>query len=91
MISLCYERNFKPVLVLPPMYHTLSERFSPDARQRLIYDLVQSLNVKDVPFLDYMDDSEFSHDASLFANAYLMNAAGARKFTHKVLEDTGLL
>lgn len=91
MISLCRERNFKPILVLPPMYHALAEKFSLDARQRLIYDMVQALNAKDVSFLDYMDNDEFSHDATLFTNAYLMNATGARKFTYKVLKDTSVL
>ena len=27
MLSFCKERNIKPVLVLPPMYHTLASKF----------------------------------------------------------------
>lgn len=91
MMALCRDRGFNTVLVFPPMYHTLAEKFSPEAREMLIGSIVSRLDDKDVRFLNYMDDPAFTCEATLFDDAYLMNAAGARKFTRMVLQAVGLI
>lgn len=91
MVAFCKERNITPVMVLPPMYHTLSDKFDNHARKILLEDLMDSIKDKSVMFLNYMDDSRFSNDRSLFQNSFLLNKNGARKFTEIVLKDIGIL
>lgn len=91
IITFCKEHNHRPILVFPPMHRSLSAKFSAEARELLIGSMVKALDNRDVKFLDYMDDAEFADDASLFENAYLMNAKGAKQFTKRVMKDVGLL
>ena len=91
MISFCKERDIKPVLVLPPMYHTLASEFDINARIVLIDDLLKTLDDKTVKFINYMDDSRFSHDITLFQDSFLLNKKGAKMFTKIVLRDLGLI
>jgi len=91
MVVFCKERNITPVMVLPPMYHTLSDKFDKNARKVLIDDLLETLEDKSVKFLNYMDDSRFSHDITLFQDSFLLNKKGAQKFTKIVLHEIGLI
>lgn len=91
IITYCRGLGHKPILVFPPMYHTLSEKFTKEARDTLIGAMVDRLKDKTVPFLNYMDDMEFCRAPELFVNAYLMNDAGAKKFTKRVLRDAGVI
>ena len=91
IISFCKERNIKPVIMIPPMYHTLAEKFDEKARQLFVYDLIEKIEDKTVPFHNYMDDSRFSRDSSLFMNSFFLNKKGAKKFTRIALTDIGLL
>lgn len=90
LIEFCMCRNFKPVLVLPPMSTYLSNKFSPQVRKVLIYDFVKKANVQNVPFYDFLDDKEFVSD-NFYSNAYLLNETGAKKFTHRLLENLKLV
>lgn len=76
---------------MPPMYHTLAEKFDSTARKVLLTDLVDMVEDKSVKFLNYMDDSRFSHDTTLFQDSFLLNGYGAKKFTKIVLKDIGVL
>ena len=91
MVVFCKERNITPVMVLPPMYYTLSDKFDKNARKVLIDDLLETLEDKSVKFLNYMDDSRFSHDITLFQDSFLLNKKGAKKFTKIVLADIGVI
>lgn len=91
IISFCKERKIKPVIMIPPMYHTLAEKFDEKARQLFVYDLIEKIEDKMVPFHNYMDDSRFSRDSSLFMNSFFLNKKGAKKFTRIALTDIGLL
>lgn len=91
IIAYCRELGHKPILVFPPMYHTLSEKFSNEARDILIGTMLDGLKENTVPFLDYMDDNEFCRAPELFENAYIMNDIGAKKFTRRVFVDAGLI
>lgn len=91
IILFCKERNIKPVIMIPPMYHTLAEKFDEKARQLFVYDLIEKIEDKTVPFYNYMDDSRFSRDSSLFMNSFFLNKKGANKFTRIALTDIGLL
>jgi hypothetical protein len=87
MITICKEHNAVPVLVLPPMYHTLAEKFTPTAREILINAMISRIDDKSVHFLNYMDDSEFSNDRNLFKDSFFLNPRGAKLFTKRVLSD----
>lgn len=91
MISFCKERNITPYLILPPMYHTLAEKFDGNARKVLLDGLVDTIEDKTVKFYNYMDDPRFTHETSLFQNSFLLNEKGAKKFTKIVLSDIGIL
>lgn len=91
IISFCKERKIKPVIMIPPMYHTLAEKFDEKARQLFVYDLIEKIEDKTVPFHNYMDDSRFSRDSSLFMNSFFLNKKGAKEFTRIALTDIGLL
>lgn len=91
IISFCKERNIKPVLVLPPMYHTLASKFDKNARKQFLDDLIEKIDDKSVKFYDFMSDSRFSNDITLFQDSFLLNKKGAKKFTEIVLHDMGLI
>ena len=90
MISFCRDRQIRPVILIPPMYHTLSRKFTPETRKVLIESLMKKVKDKSIWFYNYMDDPQFTDDISLFQNSFLMNKKGAKKFTKRVLEDIGL-
>lgn len=89
MIDYCLVRNYKPVLICPPMTDYLSSKFPQKFRQAYILDFVNQGNEADVPFLDYTDCEEFK-DASLYFNSFFLNLRGRKLFTRRVLKDLGL-
>jgi len=91
IILFCKKRELRPVLVIPPVYHTLGELFTPGIRELVIDSMINKFNNKDVKFFNYMDDSEFKDDISLFLNSYFLNKKGASKFTKKVLSNLSLI
>lgn len=90
-IIFCKERNISPVIIFPPMYHTLSDKFTPNARHILFESLIENVEDKSVPFFNYMDDADFSNDRSLFKNSFLLNEKGSKVFTKRVLLDLNLI
>ena len=73
------------------MYHTLAEKFTLEARNILLESLISKVNDKSVRFLNYMDDTEFNKDATLFQNSFLMNEKGAKLFTRKLLDEISFI
>lgn len=91
MIVFCKERNITPVMVIPPMYHTLAEKFSPEARTILIDSLIEKVEDKTIQFYNYMDDNTFGTDRTLFLNSFFLNKRGAKLFTSRLLSDLNLI
>lgn len=91
IIDFCKERNINPVMTIPPVYHTLGEKFTPEIRKKIIDSLIEKVEDKSVWFYNYMDDPDFTNDITLFRNSYLMNEKGAKLFTRRVLKDLGLI
>lgn len=91
IISFCKERNIRPVMLIPPVYHSLGELFTPEIRNKIINPLIDGVDNKSVWYHNYMDDSEFTNDISLFQNSFLMNQKGAKLFTRRVLKDLGFV
>lgn len=90
-ISFCKERNMKPVILIPPVYHTLGEHITQSIRSIVIDPLIEGIEDKSVWFHNYMDDASFSFDISLFENSFFLNKKGAKLFTKRVLCDIGLI
>ena len=90
MIIFCLERNLKPVIVIPPVIKVLNSKFSETFRENYIYSFVRNANTKQVPFLNYFDDEQFS-DPNLYSNSYFLNDKGRKLFTMRVLEDLQLI
>lgn len=90
IIEFCLARNFKPVLILPPVSKYLSEKFTPEMLQLFVYDFVRKANKKSIIFLDYWNDSEFSNNA-YYRNSFFLNYKGSKKFTKKVLKDLNMI
>lgn len=86
MIDFCLERELKPVLLIPPMTSYLSSHFSKAFRENYIYSFVKEVNVRRIPFLDYMDDGRFC-DPDLYFNSFFLNLKGRKLFTQQVLKD----
>ncbi|MDR1180532.1 MAG: hypothetical protein LBL13_00930 [Bacteroidales bacterium] len=90
MIDFCIERGLKPVLILPPMSKYLSRLFTDKIRETYIYSFIREANVRNIPFLDYLDDERFS-DPSLYFNSFFLNLRGRKIFTKQVLKDLNIL
>lgn len=91
IISFCKTRNIRPVIVIPPVYHTLGALFTPEIRKVLISSLIEKIEDTSIWFHNYMDDPDFNHSITYFRNSYLLNKKGAKSFTKKVLQDINLL
>ena len=90
LIQFCLDRNFKPVLIIPPMTKNLSSKLTPQMRDDFIDSFVEKANSQNIIFLSYLDNDDFI-DYSLYRNSFFLNEKGARKFTSRVLHDIGLL
>lgn len=86
MICYCSKEHLKLVLVIPPVYHTLAEKFTPKSREQLFNKFISDANGKNEIFLNFFDASSFINDNSLFSNSYFLNKKGARKFTNSILD-----
>lgn len=91
IIVFCKDRNIRPVMVIPPVYHTLGKLFTPEIREKIIDSLIAKIEDKSVWYHNYMDETVFNNDITLFQNSYLMNEKGAKLFTRRVLTDLGLI
>lgn len=87
IVDYCKQINAHPVIIVPPMYHSLASKFDAESRKLLFEVFINKMKNKNVQYLNYMDDKQFTNDISLFNNSYLMNERGARLFTKRVLTD----
>ena len=57
----------------------------------LLSFIIEKIDDKSVKFYDFMSDSRFSNDITLFQDSFLLNKKGAKKFTEIVLHNMGLI
>ena len=91
IISLCKERNIKPKLLVPPVYHSLGILFSTEIKNKIIDSLINKIEDKSIWYHNYMDDEDFANNSSLFQNSFLLNEKGALLFTKRVMKDLELI
>lgn len=85
MVDYCLVREFKPVLVMPPVSKAMQNQFTPEMKSLFVDAFVKEGVGEKVVFLDYFAEERF--DVSDFQNSFMLNAAGAKKFTEVVLKD----
>ena len=90
MISFCFERKLKPVIVIPPVSKALHSKFSETFCENYIYSFIHRANNKQIPFLNYFDEQQFAEN-NLYFNSYFLNENGRKLFTKKVLKDLQLI
>lgn len=90
MIDFCLERDLKPVLVIPPVYTSLSRKLTDNCRENYIYSFIRKANTRNIPFYNYIDDERFNN-TEYFRNSFFMSEKGAKEFTRIALEDLKLL
>lgn len=87
IIEFCKEREINPVVVIPPMYHTLSDMFPEEFKKNYIDVFLKDINT---PVYDYMKDVEMDKE-EYYQTALFLNEEGARCFTKRVLKDINLI
>lgn len=90
IISFCQEHNCTPIVVMPPMYKTLANKFTGEMRDILINNIISQTGGA-CRFINYMDDAQFVNERTLFENSFLMNSKGAKLFTRRLLKDIGVI
>lgn len=90
MFDFCLERGFNPVLVLPPMHHTLSSQFPSSFFEQYVQPLIDEAICRKIHFFDYTFDQRFSND-SYYSNALFLNEVGAKTFTKEILTTLNLI
>ena len=86
MIAYCKQKEFKAVIVIPPVSHALLRWFPDEIRKKYIYDLISKVGVENVIVLDYLESQVFKNE-DLFLNAFFLNKRGSKLFTNQVLAD----
>lgn len=89
LVDFCIERDYQPVLVIPPVTEYLAKEFTPKFSQIYIYDFLERVE-RNVNILDYSKEKSLM-EKDYYMNSFFMNKRGARKFTEKVLNDLGLI
>lgn len=86
MIDFCVEREFKPILVIPPVTQQMANKLPMFSLDKYLYSFIKEGNIAGVPVLDYINDERYQKN-ELFRDSLFMNENGAKMFTKKVLED----
>lgn len=82
MISFCKERSLNPVVVIPPMHHSLTSQFTTTFIDNYINRFLGGV---DAPIYNYMCSDDFMYDED-FSSALFLSHKGAKKYT-KILID----
>ena len=83
-IDFCYQNNWRPVLVTPPVPEHIREYISDGFIDKFIYQNIDELQKRfpDLKLLDYYRDDRFTED--MFQSGVFMNEKG-RKYYSKIL------
>ena len=89
MINYCMYKHAIPVVVIPPMYRSLVDKFTPAVKNILFDKLLLKINDinRSVRIINYMDNSNFINDRTLYKDSFLLNEKGAKLFTRQLLSE----
>lgn len=82
IIEFCKERDLKPVVVIPPMHHTITDQFSTEFLDNY---LNKFLNGIEAPVYNYM--FKYAYEDQYFSTALFLNQKGACMFTNRLLKE----
>lgn len=85
-ISYCVKEGLRPVICLIPVSNYLANKFSDDYLQKHLYNYINQVLNKDVPFFDYLNDKRFT-DSKLYFNSFFFNLEGRKMFTKIFFND----
>lgn len=89
MIEFCIEKDFEPILVVPPVSGVLNHLISKEFMEEVLYKNIRQANTRNIPVLDYLYDERFQ-DYKLYINSDFLNIKGRKLFTKTVLQDLKL-
>lgn len=87
IVDFCKERDLKPAIVIPPMYHTLWQQLPNEFISNYLEHFIESV---DAPIYNYMESIDFDKE-EYFKSALFLNKLGAKLFTTIVLKDLKLI
>lgn len=90
MIDFCVERDWEPVLVIPPVSRCLKEKMSDEFLQAYLYENIDKANKRGIKVLDYLQDGQLQRPEYYF-NADFMNSMGRKVFTRGLLQTLGMI
>jgi hypothetical protein len=85
IIDFCIEREYNPVLVIPPVTTHLNKYYTKTFEETYIYSFLREVDCN-VTVLDYSKNKELMKD-DLYFNSFFMNKRGRKLFTKQVLSD----
>ena len=87
MVEFLLERDYRPILISPPVSSSLSKHFTSDVKETYIYSFTKEITTRyHIQYLDYTDDSTLQ-PPELYFNALFLNLRGRKLFTRRVLKD----
>lgn len=89
IIDFCLEREYKPILVIPPTTSYLSNFFTKDFEELYIYSFIKEIG-RDIPLLDYSKKEDLK-DEQLYLNALILNQSGRVLLTKNLLKDLHMI
>lgn len=90
ILSFCKEKDFEPIIVIPPMSEVLLDKISMEFRASHFYQPLYEVVGEDVQILDYSTDTKFCNPNLYGWPGFLIQDA-AKEFTKDVLFKIGAL
>ncbi len=88
IVDLCYERDYRPVIISTPIPYSLTDKFSAEFLAE--FKETNEGVISEYPgllFLDYSEDTEFTENLMYYNDVDHMNTYGADAYSEKILED----
>ncbi len=86
ILDYCLNNGFKPVVLVLPVTHYLSCKFTNEFIDNYVLNNISKANESNVPVLNYLKDERFT-DTTLYINSFFFNTKGRKEFTKQFVED----
>lgn len=90
ILTLCKEKAWQLVIIVPPMSQFLLDRISLKFREVNFYSILHDVIKEEIPILDYSESEEFCNP-DLYGTPCFLAKKGAKCFTQDVLNRLGIL
>ena len=89
IIDFCKQKDFEPIIVIPPMSQVLLDKISMDFRESHFYEPLHEVVGDEIQILNYSDDKKFCNPNLYGWPGFLIHDA-AKEFTRDVLSKIGI-